>query len=229
MNAKNKIITMATAAALAVVFPSTAAVATGWTPTTSTSTTEQSTGSTDGRELFGALYFGTGALAAELEGELDDASYTAFRDSVAEQGTDLTAIDTILDDLQASDAAYFDDFAREMTSGDVLRVEAAFSASAGDLAASVDEASVVDASVVDASAAERKADPGMANPQAAVPVFAVWVAVVSAAGAVHALTAAVQMNVAWTQNAFWSANVTSGEALSTEKGVVSLTDSLSAY
>jgi hypothetical protein len=57
----------------------------------------------------------------------------------------------------------------------------------------------------------------------------VWVAVVSAAGAVHALTAAVQMNVAWTQNAFWSANVTSGEALSTEKGVVSLTDSLSAY
>jgi hypothetical protein len=37
------------------------------------------------------------------------------------------------------------------------------------------------------------------------------------------------MNVAWTQNAFWSANVTSGEALSTEKGVVSLTDSLSAY
>jgi SdpC family antimicrobial peptide len=224
MNAKNKIITVATAAALAVVLPSTAAVATGWAPTSSTSTTEQSTESTDGRELFGALYFGTGALAAELEGELDDASYTAFRDSVAEQGTDLTAIDTILDDLQASDAAYFDDFAREMTSGDVLRVEAAFSASAGDLAASVDEASVVDA-----SAAERKADPGMANPQAAVPVFAVWVAVVSAAGAVHALTAAVQMNVAWTQNAFWSANVTSGEALSTEKGVVSLTASLSAY
>jgi len=224
MNAKKKIITVTTAAALAVVLPSTAAVATGWTPATSPSAGHHDT-VTDGRELFGALYFGTGALADELDGELDDASYSAFRTSVAEQGTDVDAIDAILDDLQASDPAYYDDFAREMTSGDVLRVEAAFAASAGDLAESVDEAAVVDAS----SSAERKADPSMANPQAAVPVFAVWVAVVSAAGAVHALTAAVQMNVAWTQNAFWSANVTSGEALSTEKGVVSLTDNLSAY
>jgi SdpC family antimicrobial peptide len=176
----------------------------------------------EGRDLFSAMYFGVGDAAEGLDTDLDDASYSAFRESVENFGPDLGAIEEILDTLERDDSDVFNDFHTEMTSGDVLRVEAEFIDTAESLNAVADELQY------ESTTSRAAASPSDANPMAVVPVFVVWVAVAEAAGAVHALTLAVQMNLAWTENVAWSAAAGTSD-LDTEKGVVALTDTLAAY
>ncbi|KAA0961871.1 hypothetical protein FQ142_00530 [Microbacterium sp. ANT_H45B] len=179
------------------------------------------TATDSGRDLFSAMYFGVGDMAAQFDADLGDPAYSAFRESVGELGPDLAKVEGVLDALEAKDADVFADFHTEMTSGDVLRVEAEFVDAAEALSTVSDELNFADESE------GARVAPGDVTPMAVVPVFVVWVAVAEAAGAVHALTLAVQMNLAWTENVAWSAAGSTG--LETEKGIVGLTETLDAY
>jgi SdpC family antimicrobial peptide len=224
---KNKLIAVVITSALLVSLPSAAIAGPVSTPASHIEVTSAKKASiSDARNLYKALYFGVGPAAESFDSALDDSAYTAFRDMVQEVGPDNKAIDALVSKVEAASPGSLKKWHKELTSGDVLRVEAAFVSGTQNLsdvvAADVQQQKQQQASVM-------KADPETANPTAAVPVFAVWVAVVSVAGAVHALTAAVQNNVAWTQNAFWASPADGGGTLESEKGIVELTETLQAF
>lgn len=221
---RNKFLTLFATTALVVALPATAIAGPVSAPTSQIQqSSTSSTSINEARDLFKAVYFGVGPSAEQFERSLDDAAYTNFRTMVEEVGPDMVAVDDVIDKVETLSPNVLTKWHVEMTSGDVLRVEAAFGNGAQKLE------SVVSAQAETQLEAATQADPEMANPRAAVPVFALWVAVVSAAGAVHAMAVAVQANVAWTQNAFWSMSSTGDGTLQSEKGIVALTETLHSF
>lgn len=169
-----------------------------------------------GKELFKAIYFGVGSQVTAVQGQLNDHSYTSFAEAASKQAGQAEAADAVVSAIEAKNPKFFAGFHEALTSGDVLRVDAKFK-QVQKIMTNVLQSEPQQVSAL------AKSD--TANPLAAVPVFiwaaAVWdvAAAVNYAVGVNVAVAAAAVVVVYAKVAFWPSATTAGSQLESENSI----------
>lgn len=176
-----------------------------------------------GRQIYEALFFGTGPKADAVEKELQDSKYAAFRAHVADMAPEQSSVArSVLARIDSKHPEFFSNFALKMTSGDVFAVETTFETAVKHLQeAFTDLQPKTKLGAIDADAA---------NPQAMIPIFlyaaAVWHVAVAVQYAV-AVNARAYFNVATAVNTVNISSASTSVGIEKEQIIANMTGSFS--
>lgn len=205
-------------AAAAVATGAVAAEASAAEPASPAQGASVASSSQEDRDLFEALYMGTGPRVAELKTKLADPSYDAFVEEVQASKVQRALTSQVMAEIDKSEPGAYARFASGINSGDPLRGETALRQGSASitravkkLAAAAKARGSATATQSTRSNSDKLRDIEKAYPTAAVPIY-VWqlaVLVQDVGVAVQygaAVNAAVAVNVAVWKNAWaWSA------------------------
>lgn len=195
---KKKLTALAVAATCAIT--ASTAVSSAQPQTSNTETSVQNVGDLTGRELFEALYFGSGSGKEVVADALQDDTYNEFLQKVRDQRpvseTD-KLVSSISDEVERVDPGHFELFKERITSGDPFEFRDQLGATISALKKLEDKA-----------AEDQTSTPGQVKPDAAVPVWATalavqWAALVYQYGAAVNAGAAVTVvfiTKGWTED-----------------------------
>ncbi|SDT59575.1 antimicrobial peptide, SdpC family [Pseudarthrobacter equi] len=184
------------------------------------------------RSLFEAIWFATGDRAADLRQKVQSETFRAYLDNGSQEADIRAMARQVADALEASKPGYLKKLEKELTSGDVYKVESALASTSQDVLRVVREK-------YPAQVAMARADGGASGNCLwvfAVAAVAVWsgavvvnyAGVVNVAGAVNAVgwfNASVSVNVS-SPSSLETTATTADERASTENIVAALTKAL---